>query len=118
MITERYITTLCGSLPFIDRVAKMRMDDATYEHVEMNAIIEKGDSWKYQIHKNMLEMGHQVRSATTECRKYIPKSECKTKANAQRYETPDISVEKTQMWEKTTAAHRLQKIPLYERNTL
>ena len=41
----------------------------------------------------------------------------KKTVNAQRDETPDISVENPNVG-KTTAAHRLQKIPLYERNTM
>ena len=38
-------------------------------------------------------------------------------ANAQRVETPDINVENPNVG-KTTTAHRLQKIALYERNTM
>ena len=44
------------------------------------------------------------------------KSEYRTKANAQRYETPDISVENPNVG-KTTATQRLQKITLYVRDT-
>ena len=41
----------------------------------------------------------------------------KKTVNAQRDETPDISVENPNVG-KTTAAHRLQKIPLYVRDTM
>ena len=61
-------------------------------------------------------MDDLVRSATTECRKYARNRIQETMQMYKRDETLDINVENPNVG-KTTAAHRLQKIALYERNT-
>ena len=41
MIIEKHMPSLCGSLPFIDHAAQMRLDDATTDvdiEVEMNEV--------------------------------------------------------------------------------
>ena len=51
MIMERQMSSLCGSLPFINHAAKMQMNDATTKvDVELNTNAEKVESWKSQIH--------------------------------------------------------------------
>ena len=49
MIIERHMSSLCGSLPFIDHVAQMRMDDITKTDVETKIEPTDMESWKSQI---------------------------------------------------------------------
>ena len=46
---QRHMSYLCGSLPFIDHAAQMRMDDITETDVEIETEPSNMESWKSQI---------------------------------------------------------------------
>ena len=49
MIIERHMSSLCGSLPFIDHATEMRTGDITETKVELEAEPIDMESWKSQL---------------------------------------------------------------------